>query len=426
MLLLASAHGCGYLFAHFRQPRVIGEIVGGLLLGPTLLGAVAPHLEAVVFPTGGPTNAVLGAVYQLGLLLLMFCSGAEIRSAIRRDEIKTVVLIAAFGTLLPFFAAVIFLRLFTPTGLRGPASTPGSFLLVFSIAIAVTSIPVISRIMLDLGILKTSFARIVLSTAVIEDVVLYVLLSIALGLVQRGTEGFGLSPVLGIDPGSQWDIAYHVVVTVAFFAILLSMGPALFRWLSASRYNLLSRGSSIGFQLVFMLALSGICVFLGVVPLFGAFVAGIVVGSAGSRQDSFRADIQRFSFAFFIPVFFAIVGWRLDLIKNFDALFFLYFTVFACAAKSLSVFAGARLAGENRSASQNFAVAMNARGGPAIVLASVALDAHIISVRFYASLVMLAVVTSLVAGSWLGRIVRAGKPLRALETPVTEPVPPAI
>jgi Kef-type K+ transport system membrane component KefB len=121
-------------------------------------------------------------------------------------------------------------------------------------------------------------------------------------------------------------------------------------------------------------------------------------------------------------VFFAIVGWRLDLIKNFDPLFFLYFTVFACAAKSLSVFAGARLAGESRNAAQNFAVAMNARGGPAIVLASVALDAHIISARFYASLVMLAIVTSLVAGSWLGRIVRAGKPLRDPATPMTEPV----
>lgn len=424
VLLLASAHGCGYLFAHFHQPRVIGEIVGGLLLGPTVLGAIAPHLETVVFPSGGPTGAVLGAVYQLGLLLLMFCSGAEIRSAMRREEGKTVVLIAAFGTLLPFLAAVIFLKLYTPAGLEGPASTSGAFLLVFSIAIAVTSIPVISRIMFDLGILETSFARIVLATAVIEDVILYVLLSIALGLVQQGAQGFGLSPALGIESGSQWDIVYHVIVTVAFFGALLSVGPALFRWLAASRYNLLSRGSSIGFQLVFMLALSGICVFLGVVPLFGAFLAGTIVGSAGIQQDEFRGDIQRFSFAFFVPVFFAIVGWRLDLIRDFDPLFFLYFTLFACAAKSLSVFVGARLAGESSSTSQNFAVAMNARGGPAIVLASVALDARIISESFYASLVMLAILTSLVAGTWLGRIVRAGRSLRDLDKPVAEPMPP--
>jgi Kef-type K+ transport system membrane component KefB len=180
-----------------------------------------------------------------------------------------------------------------------------------------------------------------------------------------------------------------------------------------------NRSSSIAFQLVFMLTLSGICVFVGVVPLFGAFLAGVIVGSAGDGQVGLQGEIQRFSFAFFVPIFFAIVGWRLDLIKNFDPLFFLYFTVLACAVKSLSVFAGARLAGETTAASQNFAIAMNARGGPAIVLASVAFDAHIITEGFYASLVILAIVTSLLAGSWLGRIVHAGRPLRT--TDISQP-----
>ncbi len=411
-VLLTAAHACGSLFAQFHQPRVIGEIVGGLLLGPTVLGALIPHLEVLIFPTSGPTRSVLGAAYQLGVLLLMFCSGAEIRPSFQRREGRTVLFIATLGAAIPFMCAVVFVKVFTPTGLQGPAATTTSFLLIFSIAIAVTSIPVISRIMFDLGVLETSFARIVLATAVIEDVILYVLLSIALGLVQQGQGAFGVSRALGIQPGSGMDIAYHVVITVAFFALSLSIGPRILQWGSSLRRSLLDRGSSIAFQLVFMLVLSGICVFLGVVPLFGAFVAGIVMGSSGSRQARFRADIQRFSFAFFVPVFFAIVGWRLNLISYFDPLFFLYFALFACAAKSLGVYAGSQLAGETSSASRNFAVAMNARGGPAIVLASVAFDAHIINQTFYASLVMLAIVTSLVAGSWLGRIVRSGRQLR--------------
>jgi Kef-type K+ transport system membrane component KefB len=203
-----------------------------------------------------------------------------------------------------------------------------------------------------------------------------------------------------------------VLVTIGFFGIVLWIGPRAFRWSSAFRYNLLRRGSSTGFQLVFMLALSGICVYLGVVPLFGAFLAGIIVGASGEKQSGSRADIQRFSFAFFVPIFFAIVGWRLDLISDFDPLFFLIFTVFACAAKSLSVYAGSRWAGETPPAARNLAIAMNARGGPAIVLASVALDARIINENFYVSLVMLAIVTSMLAGSWLGRIVHSGRPLR--------------
>jgi Kef-type K+ transport system membrane component KefB len=419
VLLLTAAHGVGFLFVHFRQPRVIGEIVGGLLLGPTVLGALIPHLETLIFPPHGPTSPTLGAVYQLGLLLLMFCSGAEIRTRLQPKEGRTVLFIAVMGTVIPFASAVVFLAFLSPSGLQGPASTPSAFLLVFSIAIAVTSIPVISRIMFDLGILETSFARIVLATAVIEDVILYVLLAIALGLVRQQGVTFGLSRTLGIHSGSGLDIVYHVTVTLLFFAVVLSLGPRLFRWSSRFRYNLVNRSSSIAFQLVFMLTLSGICVFVGVVPLFGAFLAGVIVGSAGDGQVGLQGEIQRFSFAFFVPIFFAIVGWRLDLIKNFDPLFFLYFTVLACAVKSLSVFAGARLAGETTAASQNFAIAMNARGGPAIVLASVAFDAHIITEGFYASLVILAIVTSLLAGSWLGRIVHAGRPLRT--TDISQP-----
>ena len=125
-----------------------------------------------------------------------------------------------------------------------------------------------------------------------------------------------------------------------------------------------------------------------------------------------RLAIRNFSFAFFIPVYFAIVGLRLNLLRDFDPIFFVGFLAFACAIKSASVYAGARLAGELRSSARNLAVAMNARGGPGIVLASVAYDARIINEHFYASLVMLAIVTSLLAGAWLQRVIESGRSLR--------------
>ena len=108
-----------------------------------------------------------------------------------------------------------------------------------------------------------------------------------------------------------------------------------------------------------------------------------------------------------MPVYFAIVGLRLDLIHAFDPLFFVAFLAFACAVKAASVYLGGRLAGQTRAGAGNLAVAMNARGGPGIVLASVAFDAAIISEEFYVSLVMLAIVTSLLAGTWLERMVKA-------------------
>lgn len=414
-LLLTAAHGCGYLFARYRQPRVIGEILGGLLLGPTVLGALAPEVQAAIFPADGPVPVVLDAVYQLGLLLLMFAAGAEIRSLFTPRERRTVSLVAVTGTAIPFVAGLLFLLPVDQEGHYGPAATDASFVMVFGIAVAVTSIPVISRIMHDLGILDTTFARIVLAIAVVEDVLLYVLLAIALGLVARApSDLFGLPSALGLDPGSAADVAVHVVATLGVLALALLLGPPVYRRVLRFRFNIVKRGSPIAFQLVFMLAITVGAVALGVVPLFGAFVAGVVVGSTeGEGAARARESIRDFSFAFFIPAYFAIVGLRLDLLNDFEPLFFVAFVAFACAAKALSVYAGARLAREDRRSSVNLAVALNARGGPGIVLASVALDAGIVDPGFYAILVLLAVLTSLAAGSWLEREVRSGRPLRS-------------
>jgi K+:H+ antiporter len=413
-LLLVSAHAFGNLFARLRQPRVVGEIVGGLVLGPTALTSLFPQAMHWIFPTSGPVAAILGAVYQLGLLLLMFCSGAEMRALFRRQERKTVAGITLGGILVPFVTGILAVSVVGTSSLRGPASDGGAFTLVFAIAIAVTSIPVISKILIDLGIIGTSFARIVLGAAVIEDVVLYIALAVALGLAKAPESGaFGLPALLHVSAGSMGNIVYHVIAEIAFIGLALAAGPRLFRWIERSRFNPTTDGSRAAFELVFVLSLSALCVFIGVVPLFGALVAGLVVGSSTAESViRARESIRRFAFAFFIPAYFAVVGFQLDLIRDFDPLFFVLFLVLATAVKAASVYVGARLAGETHHASVNFAVAMNARGGPGIVLASVAYGAGIVSSSFFASLVMLAVVTSLLAGSWLDHVVRSGQSLR--------------
>lgn len=422
-LLLIAAHGLGHLFAYFRQPRVIGEILGGLLLGPTFFGYFFPEFQQAIFPSSDHVTApVLGAVYQLGLLLLMFCSGIEVRSGFEPSERRTALAITLLGTLVPFGLGLLFLRLYGWTGwalldvhrFYGEADNNVAFLLVFAIAIAVTSIPVISRIMFDLKILETAFARIVLGAAVIEDIFLYVVLAIAIGMVgQHEGEVTGLFSLLQFDPQSGYAKLYHLLVPLAFIGASLLFGPRLYQFLARFRYNLLIKSSPIAYLIVFMLLMTGLCILLGVTPIFGAFVAGMVVGAHCQQADNPPPEaIKSFSFAFFIPVYFAIVGLKLDLIHAFEPLFFLIILIFACGAKSLSVYSGARLAQETKQGSWNLAVAMNARGGPGIVLASVAYDAAIISESFYVILVMLAIVTSLIAGSWLGKVVRSGKPLR--------------
>jgi Kef-type K+ transport system membrane component KefB len=152
---------------------VVGEILGGVLLGPTLLGRAWPSAHDWLFPATGATPAVLGAVYQLGLLLSMFTAGTQMRSLVSRSAARPVASIGAIGLIFPFLAGLGALAAIDFTRFEGTAQNRTALLLVFAIAIAVTSIPVISRILLDLGLLKTRFAQIVLSVAVIEDVVLY-------------------------------------------------------------------------------------------------------------------------------------------------------------------------------------------------------------------------------------------------------------
>src|ERR1700729_4061141 len=105
-VLLLAAHGVGSLFAKFKQPPAIGEIVGGILLGPSALGAALPSVQHWIFPAAGSSAAALGAIYQLGLLLLMFAAGAQMRRLLQRDAVRPVALIASLGLIVPFAAGL--------------------------------------------------------------------------------------------------------------------------------------------------------------------------------------------------------------------------------------------------------------------------------------------------------------------------------
>jgi Kef-type K+ transport system membrane component KefB len=417
-VLLIAAHGCGSLFARFGQPPAIGEILGGILLGPTALAAIVPGVQHWIFPGTGMSAAALGAVYQLGLLLLMFAAGAEMHRLLQRNAVRTVGLVAGFGMVLPFAAGLSLVAALGVKEFIGPAGNHTALILVFGMAVAVTSIPVISRIMHDLNLLPTRFARIVLSAAVIEDIVLYVVLAVAVGLVQAGSStAFGVPAALRIHTIAQNSI-YHTIAAVIFLVVALGFGGRAYKALRGMRANVLARRSPVAFQLLWLLSLSAAALVLGLVPLYGAFSAGIAVAVAddGLVAQPGRNALQRVSFGFFIPVYFALVGIQLDLIHHFNPMFFLGFLAFACVAKAASVYLGARLSREDRFTAWSLAVAMNARGGPGIVLAATAYAAGIINQTFFVSLVMLSIVTSLLAGSWLERIAtRLGAPGREPE-----------
>ena len=177
LLLVGLAQLLGGLFVKLRQPKVVGEILAGVVLGPALLGRL-PFIDHLFHGDKLPGN-ILDFVYWLGLLLLMFLSGAETRQLFTRDERREVGWLAIVGTGLPFLLALLLgPRLIRPS-LAGPNGNRLSLIIVLAVGVAVTSVPVVSKIFADLKILHTRFARLVLGVAVLEDIVLWLALAVA-------------------------------------------------------------------------------------------------------------------------------------------------------------------------------------------------------------------------------------------------------
>jgi Kef-type K+ transport system membrane component KefB len=402
-VLLVTAQLLGYLFEKLHQPRVVGEILAGVLVGPSLLGHFFPRISALMFQQLSTRNPVagsgdlLGFVYWLGLLLLMFASGAETHHLFSKHDQRQIGWLAGVGTALPFVLVMVASPWLPLQSLMGRVSQRTALLLVIGIAVAVTSIPVISRIFFDLKILHTRFARLVLGVAVIEDTVLWAVLAVATALATSGQL-------------PQREIVKHIASTTVFFALGLTAAPALFRRFSEARWNFLARSSPVAYV---VLVLFTYCMLAGrfkVSLVFAAFLAGFALPSDGAFSQALDT-LKKFSFATFVPVYFAVVGFKLDLAKSFSFSMLAVFFVVACLVKLACVSVGARLAGFRGLDIANLAVATNARGGPGIVLASVAFDTGIVNAAAYTTLVLLAILTSQAAGAWLEYVLRKGWPL---------------
>ena len=414
LLLVGLAQLLGYFFVKIRQPKVIGEILAGIVLGPALLGRI--HLGATSFPELAKHHApILNFVYWMGLLLLMFMSGAETKQLFTRDERREVSWLAIVGTGVPFVLGLVFGPMLVGPAISGPKGNKLSLVIILAVAVAVTSVPVISKIFADLKILHTRFARLVLGVAVLEDIVLWAALAVATAVAGTAV----------LHPG---EMAYHLLATIGFFALGLTLLPRAIKKLNKSKFNVLAQHSPVAYALAVLLAYCVIAGALDVNLVFAAFLAAFAVVHKKRRLFAEALDaIGKVSFALFIPVYFAIVGLKLDLVKSFSWQLLVLFVVATCIIKIVAVSLAGRLAGFRGLDLINLSLTTNARGGPGIVLASVAFDAGIINATFYTTLVLAAVITSQFAGAWLDYVLRRGWPLlsgeHAVPAPAAEKVP---
>jgi len=387
VLLLSSALALGQLFDGLRLPRVIGEICAGLILGPSLLGQHAPDVYQWIFRAFDDQAKLLSVFYWLGLILLMFSAGFKVSTTFARQEQSLVLKLIAGGVGLPFIFGFV-ASSWLPNRLQPDQL---AFSLVVATAAAVTSIPVLTKIFLDLGIGSGRFARLTLTAAAVQDLLLWAVLSMAIA-IQQGQILHGR------------DLLATVLATLAFTAFAVLIAPGLVRLAGRLVVQRSPDDALLGYTLLVCLVLVSAASLLEVNIVFGALLAGLVIGRFGApRMEGVRSAITNVSAWFFVPIYFALVGLQMNLQAHLDIALLAGFLLASSMIKVASVVLVTGRAAGSWLRALDFGVVMNARGGPGIVLASLAYAAGIIDQYLFVALVMTSILTSLIAGIWLRR-----------------------
>jgi Kef-type K+ transport system membrane component KefB/mannitol/fructose-specific phosphotransferase system IIA component (Ntr-type) len=388
-LALATLLGCaklaGELMQKLRQPSILGEISAGILLGPTVLGHFKPQIYATVFPSTGPMPLVLDAITTLGAVLFLLTAGLEIDLSSIFRQGRSALFVSSLGLLFPFatgFAAAEMLP-----GYLG--AEPGADRLVFALflgtALSISALPVIAKILMDLNLLRTDMGTIIISSAMFDDLVGWILFSLVLGMMNPTSHS-----IRGV---------WHTIVLIGLFAgLTLTVG----RWLIDKLLPLLQAhtswpGGVLGFVFTLTLAAAAFTEYAGIHAVFGAFIVGIAVGESSHLRKRTADHIRQIVTNVFAPFFFASIGLRVNFVANFAPGLTIAIIAVACLGKLLGAGWGARLGGMDLRSAWAVGLAMNARGAMEMILGVLALQSGLIREQMFVALVVMALFTSLVS-----------------------------
>ena len=391
--MLAVAIGMGGIARRLGVPAVVGEIAGGLLLGPTVLGRVAPDVFAWLFPPSGPVTAARASIARVGMLFFIVTIGLDISLAELRRTGRRALATGTVGTFVPLVLG--FLMCYAFPGLIGvTAKDRFSTALFMGSILSLSANPVIARILLDMGLFKTEIGRTIMSATLVDDLVGWGLFAVILAEFgpQAAGEGRG-AVVLGL--------AAALIGGILLAGQLLL--PGLMTW---ARERLPYPSGAI--SCVIMLALVGAAgsEALGLHSFLGAFVMGIALAGVHEVDPRPFEIIADFAYAVFTPIFFVSMAITADFVEGFDPALIALITVVAFLGKISGVYAGGRLVGMGARQALAVGCGLNARGILGIVMAAAARDAGLIDLRLFVACVLMCVITTMVAGPALDFILR--------------------
>ncbi|GGG96595.1 cation:proton antiporter [Silvibacterium dinghuense] len=380
--VLLTALFCGWLARKLGQSRVIGEIIGGILLGPSVFGRLAPHASAALFPL--PSLGSFETISTIGLVLFLFLIGSELDYEHLRRQKATATLASGMSILIPFVLAALAahsLRIrFAPTGIgRIP------FVLFLGISMSITAFPVLARILEERRMQSTSLGTTALMCAAVDDVCAWSLLAIALTLLP--------------EAGHSTPLGWRLLWLAGYLAVMLGVVRPLGAWLVRRQNSIALSYELLGLIVAVVLGSAAATEAIGVHPLFGAFLAGVCFPRIPHWQHAVRTRLDTIVSILLLPLFFAVTGMRTRLDLLSEGRIWLWtglVLLVAVAGKMGGAILAARWTGQSWRNAAALGALLNTRGLVELVVLNIAYNAHVFSPTLFTMLVVMALVTTMI------------------------------
>lgn len=399
LLQLAAMLACGLaggaLMRKLHQPAVLGEMIGGIVLGPTVFGLIAPEMQAGLFPVAGSAAVLRNSAVKLGMLFFMFAIGLEINPRGVLHHGRSALFIGLIGTLVPLaagFATVYLVPELFPIANEGHRFPLALFV---GAALANSANPVLARILLDLGLLKQRLGAIIMSATVIDDLISWTLLFVVFEQMSLSSSASPAGAGL-VETGT---LAGELIGIAIFLALTLTAGWIVSRWLAGWRKRHPENVSGrMGLIAVCVLLSAAAAERLEIHAFLGPFLFGIALTPTeeDALDESFES-LRRFSLGFFVPIYFVSLGLTTDFVANFVPALVVVIVVAASVSKIPAAYFGGRYGGLDRRTAWAVGWGMNARGATGIILANLGLEKGAVDRPLYVALVVMAILTSILA-----------------------------
>ena len=383
-VMLISGRLLGEFFRRLKQPMVIGEILAGIILGPTILGMIDRDFFLALFPlTGGATLALDGLV-SISVILLLFIAGLEVDLRMVIEQGKQSFYISLTSIIIPFVIGFAF-PWFYPEFFGISEEGKLIYSLFLGTALSITALPVIARILMDMGLFKSKIGMVIIASAMVNDLMGWMIFSVVLSMISNDVNNSGLLSTL--------------ILTVFFAVTMLTLGKILFnRTLPWINTKFAWPGGILSLSIAMCFLSASFTEYIGIHAIFGAFIFGVALGDSVHLTERAKEIIHHFVNNIFAPLFFVSIGLKVNFVQNFDLTLTLVVLVIATAGKLIGAGAGARLAKFSWNDTFAIGAGMNARGAMEIILGLLALEAGIIKEKMFVALVIMALVTSIISG----------------------------